>query len=178
MAKGEKTCKSCGAIVKGPRTKKCPACGVELIQSMKYSMNGEIKSVQQSIKTEDGTVISPPTKRVGRPKTNVQPSNSLKDFDWHTLEKGDIIKVSQGDGTSWITNEGHEVPMGDNGNFRVMSHDANSIICWGLGKKSGTYMIWMGPETKTESGLIRKPHKILKVKKFIKPIDEENNDEN
>jgi len=195
MAKGTKTCKQCGATIRGPRKKVCDSCGAVLIQSMKYNTNGETKPVQESIKAEDGTVNNPPTKRpVGRPKkddkdlkyprqprqprqpkTKTEQPHNLKDFDWHTLEKGDIIKVSPHEGSSWTTDEGQQIVMGDNGNFKVISHDANSIMCWGLSKKSGTYMIWMGPETKTESGLVRKPHKILKVKKFVKQVDEEDN---
>lgn len=190
MAKGEKTCKSCGAIIRGPRKKVCDSCGTVLIQPMKYGIDAEHKAIQQSIKSEDGVIDNPPTKRPpGRPRKDdkdlkhprqqklIKNSVSLNNFDWHTLEKGDIIKVSRLEGSCWTTDEGQEIPMGDNGNFRVISHDKNSITAWGLGKKSGTYMIWMGPETKTESGLIRKPHKILKVKKFIKPVDEEENNE-
>jgi hypothetical protein len=168
--KGQKTCRFCGNIAGGPRTRICKSCGKELIASMKYKGNCDSKDIQQSMKNDDGTVDSPPTKRLpGRPKKE---KFNPDDFDWHTLEKGDIIKVSQMDGSTWELKTGETIPMGDGGNFKVLSHDANGIHAWALGKKSGHHYIWMGAETQTDSGIIRKPHKILKLKKFIKEDDD------
>lgn len=108
-----------------------------------------------------------------RKKRFNNPTVSKEPIDWHTLERGDIIKVSRLGGSVWINNNGEEIPMGDYGNFRVISHDAKGIHCHGLGKKSGVFYIHMGDEEHTKSGIIRRPHTILKVKKFIKIEEEE-----
>lgn len=174
MPKGQKTCYNCGHTM-GPRKAVCDKCGKQLINKNNElpvgDLNKVIEAYNEGKNLED---IESIIEEIKIEQEKIQLILAKKaEIDWHTLEKGDTIKVSQMDGSSWITDESEEIPMGDNGNFRVLWRDANGIHAWALGKKSGHHYLWMGPETKTASGLIRKPHKILKLKKFVKKNEDD-----
>jgi hypothetical protein len=157
----------------GPRKAVCDKCGKQLINKNNELPVGDLNKVIEAY--NDGKDLEDIESIIEEIKIEQEKRQVIltkrAEIDWHTLERGDVIKVSKMDGSSWVTGEGEEIPMGDNGNFKVLSHDANGIHAWGLGKKSGHYYLWMTDEIKTASGLTRKPHKILKLKKFVKKDD-------
>lgn len=171
MAKGVKTCSNCGKEVRGPRTRVCPHCQHILISSMRYGQQTEdIKVLKKVIeKYNDGEDVDKICLEIRQiPQL---PLTKKAEIDWRTLEKGYIIKVSQFGGNTWKNNDGQEVPMGYSGNFKVLYRDKNGIHANGMGKESGHSYIWMAEEMTTEAGVTRKPHVILKVKKFVNDKD-------
>lgn len=84
--------------------------------------------------------------------------------DWKELQKGDYIKVKGG--PVFLDKEKNEIPMGYTGTFSVLSLDKNGIIAHGKDKSCGFCHIWMGKEQVSYSGVIKKPHKIYKIKGY------------
>lgn len=147
MAKGQKFCPFCDGIIKGCRTRVCSHCHKELIPSKPYDKaNSKLAKIAEN-------------KGLALPKI-------AEKFDWQTLERGDIIKVSQMGGPVWKLDTGEEVSMGYSGNFKVLSKDSKGIHALGLGKRSGHHYINF-VEEESKSGIVRRPHNILKVKKHV-----------
>lgn len=189
MPKGQKLCRACNGVL-GPRSKVCKYCGEILLPDLKYSKISPkiVESCQKALKEyekgnwQDVNQIIDQLEKENKEKTKEKPPkkrDSLplvkkEKIDWHTLEKGDLIKVSQLGGPYWKTKDGEEINMGDHGNFRVLGHDKNGIHCVGTGKKCGRFYLYMGEEHFCEkTGLTRRPHIILKVKKAHKEEKEE-----
>lgn len=82
--------------------------------------------------------------------------------DWTLLQIGDYIKVSSG-GPVFIDKNNNELSMGYHGSFSVISLDENGIIAHGLDKSCGFCHIWMGEEKISDTGVLKKPHKIHKI---------------
>lgn len=82
--------------------------------------------------------------------------------DWRDLVFGDIIKVSGG--PVWINSDGSESSMGYSGAFVVKSLDSNGILACGTQKNSGFCHIWMGEEKLSDTGVLKRPHKIFRLK--------------
>lgn len=82
--------------------------------------------------------------------------------DWSSLVSGDQIKVSGG--PVWVNPEGVERSMGYSGTFVVKSLDSNGIIACGIQKNSGHCHIWMGEEKISSAGILKRPHKVFKLK--------------
>jgi hypothetical protein len=81
--------------------------------------------------------------------------------DWRTLHPGDYIKVSGG--PVWIDKYRNEMPMGYFGTHVVVGLDQNGILALGKDRTSGFCHIWMGDETISNSGIVKRPHKISKL---------------
>lgn len=181
--RGTKKCPNCGTMISGCRTKFCtnPNCKAELISSTTYSKTGPKTHEEQkqhrierlakranSVKVAKLPKVNEDFYKVAETKEEKEKPilHAKKDFDWHTLEKGDIIKVAPDSGPYWITDEGEKILMNDHGGmFRVTGHTKDGIQAIGIGKKSGQYFLWMNGEKKMDTGIIRSPHRILKVKK-------------
>lgn len=84
--------------------------------------------------------------------------------DWKSLESGDHIRVSGG--PVWPSDDSTEKPMGYSGIFEVVKLDDNGIVARGFGGASGYCHIWMGEEKLSSTGMIKRPHKISKLKNF------------
>ena len=162
--KGSKTCPNCKTIVKGCRTKVCRTCNFQLIPDIKYSNKEDLAGCRELIKLyqEDKPLpeIIPIKNKEKTPTVN---------YDWHKLEKGDVIKIASDSGPVWTLESGQEVNMGHHGYFSVSSHDLNGIHCRGTGKKnSGYHYIFMGDEEYCETtGILRRPHTIINVSKNV-----------
>lgn len=144
MGRGQKTCKNCQAST-GPRAFKCPKCG-------------------QAFEFKSERVLSVPS----------APGVVEKAVDWKTLQRGERFKVVAGSGPYWPAKkdvEGAEdINMGYHGKFTVKSVLPNGILAYG-NKQEGawaTCFIYMGETKESESGLMRAPHKILKLKPKVK----------
>lgn len=85
--------------------------------------------------------------------------------DWKELQQGDIIKVVGG--PVFLDKENNEIPMGYSGLFSVISLDKNGIIAHGKDKCCGFCHIWMSKEQISFSGVLKKPHRVYKVKSRI-----------
>lgn len=85
--------------------------------------------------------------------------------DWKELQPGDHIRVSGG--PVWIGKDLTETSMGYSGIYSVVSLDENGILARGIDKFSGYCHIWMGEEKKSDTGVIRRPHKISKLKRTV-----------
>lgn len=83
--------------------------------------------------------------------------------DWKSLEVGDHIRVSGG--PVWLLSDSTEKPMGYSGIFEVMKLDHNGIVARGVGGDSGYCHIWMGEEVVSSTGMVKRPHRISKLKK-------------
>ena len=81
--------------------------------------------------------------------------------DWRALCSGDQIKVTGG--SVWVDKDQTEMPMGYSGTFVVVGVDQNGILALGNDRTSGFCHIWMGDETPSDSGIIKRPHKVLKL---------------
>lgn len=145
MPRGCKTCKGCG-VENGPRAFVCKGCG----QAFTFKHMDEAEPASSGVTTTHKlTKIS-------------------KLVDWRSLVRGDRIKVVAGSGPYWPSKEreGEKIPMGYHGKFTVAYLDANGIHAHG-NKKEGSLAhcyIWMGPKVETPSGLVRKAHKVIKLK--------------
>jgi len=82
--------------------------------------------------------------------------------DWRELVSGDSIKVSGG--PVWVNAEGIESSIGYSGTFLVKSLDSNGILACGTLKNSGHCHIWMGEEKLSFTGILKRPHKVFKLK--------------
>src|SRR6188768_2776846 len=134
MGRGHKTCPDCGTTT-GPRSFKCP--------NKKCGHSFEINKKPEFLKQEKGD----------------------HKFNWKELQRGDRIKVLTGSGSYWPT-ETEKVNMGYYGKFVVKYIDKNGIHATG-NKKEGPMShcyIWMGAEVVTPSGLVRAPHRVVKLK--------------
>jgi len=92
------------------------------------------------------------------------PKSSRVD-DWRSLISGDSIKVSGG--PVWVNSDGSESSMGYSGTFVVKSLDSNGIIACGIQKNSGFCHIWMGEEIISSTGILKRPHKLFKLKNVL-----------
>jgi hypothetical protein len=81
--------------------------------------------------------------------------------DWRSLISGDYIKASGG--PVWLDKDSNEMPMGYSGTYSVVGLDENGILALGKDKTCGFCHIWMGDETVSESGIIKRPHKVFKL---------------
>lgn len=82
--------------------------------------------------------------------------------DWKELASGDLVKVSGG--PVWVNADGSESSMGYSGTFVVKSLDSNGIVACGVQKNSGFCHIWMGEEKTSVTGVLKRPHKIFRLK--------------
>jgi ribosomal protein L40E len=82
--------------------------------------------------------------------------------DWSELKSGDMIKVSGG--PVWIGADGNEIPMGYSGVYAVQSLDSNGILACGADRTSGFCHIWMGGEILSDMGILKRPHRVFKLK--------------
>lgn len=186
MPRGQKSCSGCSAKL-GPRQKICPYCQKVLISDLKYSKIPPkvVESCQKALKEYEKGNWEDVNEIINHLKEEIKdeeqehliktlPEAKKAKIDWHTLEKGDIIKVSQMGGPYWKTRNGEEINMGDHGTFKVVGHDKNGIHCIGTGKKCGRFYLYMGEKELCEkTGLTKYPHVILKVKKAHKEEKEE-----
>jgi len=86
----------------------------------------------------------------------------IRKFDWHELQKGDIIKATGG---PYSVIDGEFIPMGCRGKFTVISLDENGIIAYG-NREGGFCHIWMGRDEQCPTTKIwRTKHKLLKLKR-------------
>lgn len=83
--------------------------------------------------------------------------------DWQSLQPGDQIKVSGG--PVWISKDTTEMSMGYSGTYSVVELDKNGILARGLDKFSGYCHIWMGEEKVNEIGILKRPHRVSKLKR-------------
>jgi len=132
--RGQKACTKCNAMT-GPRSIKCPKCGNAFV--FKHA--------------------------IFKPEAPIETN-----FDWKALQKGERIKVISGTGPVWPKkNEaGEDIYLGYHGKFVVVRTDSYGIIAMG-NKREGehsTCHIYMGVETLSKNGLLRKPHKVVKLK--------------
>lgn len=82
--------------------------------------------------------------------------------NWGELKSGDLIKVSGG--PVWIGSDGDEIPMGYSGVYVVKSLDSNGILACGAQKTSGFCHIWMEEEKLSDMGILKRPHRVFKLK--------------
>ena len=88
----------------------------------------------------------------------------VRDFDWHELVRGDLIKVNGG--PYFMNSDGEYVPMGYRGRFSVQGVDDKGILAWSTEKDGGYCHIYMGPTYHDKNtGLRKTPHTLLKIKK-------------
>lgn len=87
---------------------------------------------------------------------------SKKIEDWQELQPGDQIKVSGG--PVWIGRDSIETSMGYNGTYSVIELDTNGILARGIDKFSGFCHIWMGEEKISPAGIIKRPHRVFKLR--------------
>jgi len=177
MAKGQKTCPSCQAKV-GPRTKVC-SCGHQFLIGQKTNTPTKLKSTGRGRKTcpKCQAIYGVRTKKcVCGHKFQFTP-NCLKEkriqVDWRELQKGEHIRVITGSGPYIISKDedGNKIKhnIGYYGIFRVHLVDKNGIHAYPVSKhESGHCYIYMGPKYKTEHNIIKKKHKIVKVKKKVR----------
>lgn len=166
MPKGQKLCTKCKGVL-GPRSKVCKYCGEILLPDLKYSTKEDLVGCRELVKLYQEDKPLPeiiPTKVSVESK--IKPAIN---YDWHKLEKGDVIKIASDSGPVWTLESGQEVNMGHHGYFSVISHDLNGIHCRGTGKKnSGYHYIFMGDEEYCETtGILRRPHTIINVRKNV-----------
>lgn len=95
-------------------------------------------------------------------KVRKKGTKSTRVQDWRELNPGDLIKVSGG--PVWVNADGSETSMGYSGAFVVKSLDSNGIVACGTQKTSGFCHIWMGEETISSTGILKRPHKVLRLK--------------
>ena len=84
-----------------------------------------------------------------------------KSVSWQDLKKGDIIRVKGG--PFWVNSSGIKISMGYKGKYCVEKIDENGILAYGI-EKSGFCHIWMKEKVKKDTGIIKIPHKIKKIK--------------
>ena len=142
--KGQKICPSCKKPC-GCRTLVCK-CGYEFIhksQQKKYKSSGP----GQIKKTVNKNLVE----------------------NWRELEPGEYIKVIKGSGPyCLIENDECEerVGMGYCGVFKIKGIGEDGIHAYPEGRgESGHCFIYMGEECTSTSGLIKLPHKIIRVKR-------------
>jgi len=82
-----------------------------------------------------------------------------KECDVSTLKPGDLIKVSGG--PIWITADGQEIKMGEEGKFRVVQVEEKVIRAIELTDRLAT-VIYIGPEYQSKSGTLMRPHKVTR----------------
>ena len=145
MAKGQKTCKSCGHQT-GPRTIICQQCSYVFLPD----------------KVKPETAPSEPKKR-GR-KRKLRFNKRGEKCDWRSLQKRDRIRVLGG-GPYWPMPDGSKETIGYKGVFTVINLDSKGISVFPVGKtkESGLCYIYMGPRTPSPTGLIRRAHRIRKI---------------
>ena len=175
MPKGKKTCQ-CGLEV-GPRSKKCPKCNhVFKKKEKKITSLGGIGRGRK--KCSCGFICGPRQKIC--PKCNKPfqfiPSNMKEKrtpINWRELEPGHTIRVIIGSGSYWPITNGEieeQVNMGYYGIYKVKNLGKNGIHAYPISKhEAGHCFIYMGETVKSESGLVRAAHKIVKVKRKIRP---------
>jgi ribosomal protein L40E len=95
-------------------------------------------------------------------KVRKKKPRSVQVQDWRDLKSGDLIKVSGG--PVWIGGDGNETPMGYSGFYLVKELDSNGILACGTHNSSGFCHIWMQGEKLSDIGILKRPHKISKMK--------------
>jgi len=98
-------------------------------------------------------------------KVKKKAPRSFRLENWKELNPGDLIKVSGG--PVWVNSDGSESSMGYSGTFVVKSLDSNGILSCGVQKNSGFCHIWMGEEKLSETGILKRPHKVFRLKNVL-----------
>jgi hypothetical protein len=139
LGRGKKQCKHCLAV-NGPRSYNCKSCGKPFtFKSEKVQKRAE---------------------RVGTKEAN-------KRVKWEELKKGDFIKVTRG-GPYWLNHEGIRISLADKGVYQVVGVVPEQFGIQAYHVKQGGYsFLWMGPKT-TVGNIVRRPHKIIRVKPKVK----------
>lgn len=97
-------------------------------------------------------------------KVKKKKPKSQKVENWCELAVGDYIKVSGG--PVWMGKDGIDIPMGYTGVFIVKGFDSNGIIACGV-QNSGFCHLWMASEKMSDMGVLKKPHKISRLKDVL-----------
>lgn len=134
MGRGHKSCPVCGATT-GPRAFQC-VCG-------------------HAFKFKDE-----------KPAASVKIDGTQRVFNWRELKRYDRIKVIAGSGPYFPLSDGSKEPIGYRGKFTVLFIDRNGIYAYGNKKEgpSARCYIWMGEKMTSDAGVVRRPHKIIKLK--------------
>jgi hypothetical protein len=104
-----------------------------------------------------GTVFAFKVKKKSQASSRVE--------NWKELQSGDNIRVSGG--PVWVDKEMVETSMGYSGIFLVVGLDQNGILARGLDRSSGYCHIWMGEEKLSDAGIIKRPHRVSKLKRAV-----------
>ena len=160
MGRGHKKCPSCSTIL-GCRQKKCP-CG----------HNFKIMSTHRYVAPKKSKPLPPLTEILAKENPKKVRRRRVKKIelipvmtDWHTiLHQNDVIRVVGGSGPYKIIDEVKHY-MGYVGRFKVKSTDHQGILAYPIkARESGLCYIYMGEEfVCKKSGLVKCPHKIVKI---------------
>jgi len=187
--RGQKICPSCSQTT-GPRSFKCPNCNYNFqfkIKTKKKTKT-QIETKPKIIKTFNkigqgkkqcscGTIIGVRTRVCSScNKSFIFTPKCLKEkrkkINWRELQKQDYFRVMVGSGPYYPVDKEtgiERINMGYSGIFRVAYLEDNGIHAYPITKgESGHCFIYMGPKEKAKNGLVRRPHKIVKVKPRIR----------
>jgi adenine specific DNA methylase Mod len=140
MAKGKKRCPSCQAE-NSARSFKCVGCGYQFVKTIASSA---IKKIKDKI---------------------IKKKYGFEKVDWKNLVPGTIIKVSGG--PYYIAKEEKHL-MGYVGTFKVMRVEEEGILATPIkAKESGMCFIYLGAKKSTSYGMVKRPHRIVKVNEKV-----------
>ena len=178
MSKGKKKCEKCEHET-GPRSKTCPKCSHVFKKKHRkpkvLSGGGRGRKTcthcgtVQGVRVKFCTICHKPFQFV---PSSMKEKRTL--VNWRELEPGYHIRVIVGSGPYWPTeNEwGFEekIHMGYYGIYTVKQLAKDGIHAYPVSKhEAGHCFIYMGETVKSDTGLIRAAHKIVKVKRKIRP---------